>query len=98
MPKLPKGMFRRKGRPGWYVRLFRGGRERWQSLGSDFAVACDRARALMADGVAEQSRHRGARRRALAGVVREDAAEREGSVDGGPAGPRLRQSVLRGTT
>ena len=48
MPKLPKGMFRRKGRPGWYVRLFRGGRERWQSLGADFAQACDRARALMA--------------------------------------------------
>ena len=48
MPKLPKGMFRRKGRPGWYVRLFRGGRERWQSLGTDFAEACDRARALMA--------------------------------------------------
>jgi len=48
MPKLPKGMFRRKGRPGWYIRLFRGGRERWQSLGTDFAQACDRARALMA--------------------------------------------------
>ena len=48
MPKLPKGMFRRKGRPGWYVRLYRSGRERWQSLGTDFAQACDRARALMA--------------------------------------------------
>ena len=29
MPKLPKGMFRRKGRPGWYVRVHRGGREKW---------------------------------------------------------------------
>ena len=48
MPKLPKGMFRRTGRPGWYVRLYRGGRERWQSLGTDFAQACDRARAVMA--------------------------------------------------
>ncbi len=48
MPKLPKGMFRRKGRPGWYMRLFRGGGERWVSLGADFAKACDNARALCA--------------------------------------------------
>ena len=48
MPKLPKGMFRRTGRPGWYIRLFRGGRERWVSLGTDFAEACDKARALAA--------------------------------------------------
>jgi integrase len=41
-------MFRRKGRPGWYVRLFRGGGERWLSLGADFAKACDDARALSA--------------------------------------------------
>ena len=46
MPKLPKGMFRRKGRPGWYMRLFRGGGERWVSLGADYAKACDNARAL----------------------------------------------------
>jgi hypothetical protein len=39
-----RGQFRRKGRPGWYVRLYRSGRERWQSLGTDFAQACDRAR------------------------------------------------------
>src|SRR5882672_9294830 len=45
MPKLPKGMFRRKGRPGWYMRLYRNGRERWVSLGTDFAGACDQARA-----------------------------------------------------
>jgi integrase len=48
MPKLPQGMFRRKGRPGWYARLYRGGSERWIALGSDFAKACDRARALAA--------------------------------------------------
>ncbi len=48
MPKLPKGMFRRTGRPGWYIRLFRGGRERWVSLGADFNKACDQARALAA--------------------------------------------------
>ena len=46
MPKLPKGMFRRKGRPGWYMRLYRSGCERWVSLGADFAGACDQARAL----------------------------------------------------
>lgn len=39
MPKLPKGMFRRKGRPGFYVRLFRDGRDRWVALGSDFTDA-----------------------------------------------------------
>jgi integrase len=39
MPKLPKGMFRRKDGGSWYVRLFRGGRERWVSLGTDFAAA-----------------------------------------------------------
>lgn len=46
MPKLPKGMFKRKGRPGWYMRIFRSGGERWISLGTDFAKACDSARAL----------------------------------------------------
>jgi integrase len=39
MPKMPKGMFKRKGRPGYYVRLFRGGRERWVALGTDFVDA-----------------------------------------------------------
>ena len=37
MPKLPKGMFKRKGRSGWYMRLFRNGGERWVSLGADYA-------------------------------------------------------------
>jgi integrase len=48
MPKLPKGVFKRKGRSGWYMRLFRNGGERWVSLGADFAKACDNARALSA--------------------------------------------------
>ena len=48
MPKLPKGMFRRSGRPGWYIRLFRGGSEKWVSLGTDFNAACDQARMLSA--------------------------------------------------
>ena len=39
MPKLPKGMFRRKEGGSWYVRLFRGGCERWISLGRDFDTA-----------------------------------------------------------
>ena len=48
MPKLPRGMFRRKGRSGWYTRLYASGRERWISLGADYAKACDKARALAA--------------------------------------------------
>lgn len=58
MPKLPKGMFSRKGRPGWYKRLYQGGRERWVSLGTAFAKACDRARALEA-GITLQPLHAG---------------------------------------
>src|SRR5215471_319154 len=46
MPRLPQGMFRRKGRSGWYMRLYRAGGERWVSLGADYARACDKARAL----------------------------------------------------
>jgi integrase len=44
MPKLPVGMFKRKGRESWYLRLYRGGRERWVSLGTDFAAAVEKAR------------------------------------------------------
>lgn len=43
MPKLPVGMFRRKARGSWYLRLHRGGRERWVSLGTDFAKAVQKA-------------------------------------------------------
>ena len=56
MPKLPQGMFRRKGRPGWYMRLYRAGGERWVSLGADFARACDTARALSAGLTVDPSR------------------------------------------
>lgn len=58
MPKLPRGMFRREGRSGWYMRVYRGGRERWVSLGADFAKACDSARALAA-GVEVRPGHAG---------------------------------------
>ena len=46
MPKLPKGMFRRAGRSGWYIRLYANGGERVRALGDDFAEACDKARKL----------------------------------------------------
>ena len=46
MPKLPKGLFRRKPGGRWYLRLHRGGRDRWVSLGSDFRRAVRRAEEL----------------------------------------------------
>lgn len=46
MPKLPKGMFSRKDRPGWYVRVHRAGREKWVSLGTDFKMAEEKAKAV----------------------------------------------------
>src|SRR5512134_293582 len=52
MPKLPKGMFRRKGGGSWYVRLFRGGRERWVSLGTDFAGAKAKLREIRSGAIA----------------------------------------------
>ena len=51
MPKLPKGMFKRKGRDGWYVRLFRGGRERWVALGADFAAAKEKLQEIRSGAV-----------------------------------------------
>jgi len=44
MPKMPKGMFKRG--PSYYVRLFRGGRDRWVSLGGDLEAANRRMTAL----------------------------------------------------
>jgi integrase len=41
-------MFKRKGRPGWTVRLYRGGTERWVALGTDFDEAVQKAKALQA--------------------------------------------------
>ena len=41
MPKLPSGMFKRKGR-GYYTRRWVDGKDRWISLGTDFAEACRR--------------------------------------------------------
>jgi integrase len=55
MPKLPKGMFKRKESGSWYVRLFRGGRERWVSLGADFAAAKVKLREIRSGAVSLSS-------------------------------------------
>ena len=55
MPRPPKGMFQRAksktGKPRtWYVRLFRDGKEKWVSLGSNFSEACREFRKLKNSG------------------------------------------------
>ena len=48
MPKLPVGMHKRKGREGYWLRLYRGGRERRVFLANDYNAAleeCEKARA-----------------------------------------------------
>jgi integrase/recombinase XerD len=37
-------MFKRKGRKSWYMRVHRGGREHWVSLGADYTAAVKKAR------------------------------------------------------
>src|SRR5207247_882116 len=49
MPKLPRGMFRRGG--SYCTRVYRGGADRWISLGPDYGEACRRFRAIDADSV-----------------------------------------------
>ena len=46
MPRLPRGMFRRKGTRSFYTRVYENGRETWLSLGADYAEACRKLRAL----------------------------------------------------
>ncbi len=43
MAKLPRGMFKRKGR-GYYTRRWVRGKDRWISLGTDFDEACRKLR------------------------------------------------------
>ena len=43
MPKLPRGMFLRKGR-GYYTRRWANGKDCWTSLGKDFDEACRKLR------------------------------------------------------
>ncbi len=50
MPKLPKGMFKRKDRPGWYTRVYRAGRERLVALGTDFGLAQRKLREIRSGG------------------------------------------------
>ena len=45
MPKLPRGMFKRRGR-GYYTRRWVEGRDCWVALGADFDEACRKLRAL----------------------------------------------------
>ena len=49
MPKLPKGMFKR--RSSFYVRVHEGGKDRWKSLGPDYEVACRKLREIRLGGV-----------------------------------------------
>lgn len=51
MPKLPRGMFKR--RSSFYVRLREGGEDRWVSLGADYEAACRRVRAIR-NGVVDE--------------------------------------------
>ncbi len=46
MPKLPRGMVRKKGRRGYYFRAATGGKETWIPLGSDYTQGRKRMRDL----------------------------------------------------
>ncbi len=48
MPKLPVGVHRRKGRPGYYLRLYRDGKDRRFALGEDYTQAMEKAEELRA--------------------------------------------------
>jgi len=48
VPRPLKGMFRRGD--SWYVRIYRGGREVWRSLGSDYEDACKKLRKIREQG------------------------------------------------
>jgi integrase len=48
MPKLPVGIYRRRGRPGYYLRLYRGGKETRHALGEDYTKALEKADELRA--------------------------------------------------
>src|SRR4026209_919580 len=46
LPKLPRGMFRRKVTKSFYTRVYAGGREVWRTLGTDYPDAWRKLRAL----------------------------------------------------
>lgn len=49
MPRLMKGMFRRKGSTSYYTRLRVNGRDRWMSLGADYEEACRKLRRIRSE-------------------------------------------------
>lgn len=49
MPKLPRNMVRRKGRPGFYYRAMRNGRVELKALGADYDEAREQLRSLKND-------------------------------------------------
>lgn len=51
MPKLPKNMIRRKGKPGFYYRQKVAGRLVVRALGPDYELACQRLRSLKSNDV-----------------------------------------------
>ena len=55
MPKLPKNMIRRKGKPGYYFRQKVGCRIVVRALGTDYEQACKRLRSLKQDDIPLES-------------------------------------------
>ena len=51
MPKLPRNMVRRRGRPGFYFRQMMRGRVTLQSLGNEYEAACRKLRSLKTEGM-----------------------------------------------
>ena len=49
MPKLPRNMVRRKGRPGFHFRRKHHGRVTWIALGMDYQEACRKLRSLKSE-------------------------------------------------
>ena len=57
MPKLPVGMHKRKGREGYWLRLYCGGRERRVWLATDYNAALEKAEKVRASaGIMPTSR------------------------------------------
>ena len=92
MPKLPRGMFRRKGRSGWHKRLYRGGSEKWVSLGDNYALACDKARALEA-GLAVSPAHAGTVGIACESWLKSYVATQRSKKGQGTAAQRIRDYI-----
>jgi integrase len=55
VPKLPRNMIRRKGKPGYYFRQKVAGRVVVRTLGSDYEQACKRLRSLKLDDIPLES-------------------------------------------